>query len=47
MKIHTRNMPLMGSFHNNVALKVLSESLEVNLKIPRIQKRVRFQRIKI
>jgi len=28
MKIHTRNMPLMGSFHNNVALKVLSESLE-------------------
>lgn len=28
MKIHTRNMPLIGSFHNDVALKVLTGIVE-------------------
>ena len=28
MKIHTRNMPLKGSFHNDVALKTLNELME-------------------
>lgn len=28
MKIHTRNMPLKGSFHNDIALKMLLEALE-------------------
>jgi transitional endoplasmic reticulum ATPase len=32
MKIHTRNMPLKGSFQDSVALKVLSESIDDKYK---------------
>jgi transitional endoplasmic reticulum ATPase len=32
MKIHTRNMPMIGSFHNNIALKLLSDTIEEKSK---------------
>ncbi len=32
MKIHTRNMPMIGSFHNNIALKLLSDIVEEKSK---------------
>ena len=32
MKIHTRNMPMKGSFHNDIALKLLSDAVEEKSK---------------
>jgi len=32
MKIHTRNMPIKGSFHNDIALKMLTDSVEDKFK---------------
>ena len=38
MKIHTRNMPMRGSFHNDVALKLLLESIEEKSKDSKTKK---------